>query len=680
MKKARFLLFVLSATLILTPVSAVYAEESNAIESEESRHESLESETKQTSDESVMLAVETPVLDTAYENKNVYAFVKRMYEIVLGRSPEEDGLKYWYDSLTLGTNEGAEIINGFFFSEEFQNAGHSDEEYIYKLYRALFNREADSEGFKTWMDALNNGMSRRYVCAGFVGSVEYDELCRSYGIVPGTMSTNENRYKNKNITSFVSHFYKYCLGRQGDVNGLNNWTGDLISGRAKGVDIVKGFFFSDEMQNKKLSNEEFVDILYQTLLSRKSDVAGKSDWVGRLNSGVSKQHVICGFVYSSEFTKLCQTYGINRGDMEVSQETRDENANLTAYISRLYSVCFDRKATATELNHWTDRVLNKGILSTELASAFFTSSEYTQKKTDDRTYVIDMYEALLNRRPGNSEIDEWMNKLRKSSREDVLKELVTSKEGHDKCLEAGVAVISTGWVESNGKVYYIENSKRKTGWLTLNGQRYYLNPSKGGEKEIGWEYVDGYKLYFNSEGQLVQDVEYLIGPQDSYFIKVYKWANYLIVYAKDGDNGYTIPVKAMITSCGNNTPTGNYYTPNKFRWLTMVGGSKAQWCTQISGDYLFHSVPYRIADNSTLYTDIMYNLLGTTQSLGCIRLQAGDAKWIYDNCELGTHVNIDPNVNQGPFDKPAFEPIPTWHTWDPTDPTAKYLCTQHGCH
>ena len=76
----------------------------------------------------------------------------------------------------------------------------------------------------------------------------------------------------------------------------------------------------------------------------------------------------------------------------------------------------------------------------------------------------------------------------------------------------------------------------------------------------------------------------------------------------------------------------------------------------------------------------MYNWLGTTQSLGCIRLRAGDAKWIYDNCSLGTHVNIDPNVNEGPFDKPAFEPLPSWHTWDPTDPTAHYLCQQNGCH
>ena len=193
-----------------------------------------------------------------------------------------------------------------------------------------------------------------------------------------------------------------------------------------------------------------------------------------------------------------------------------------------------------------------------------------------------------------------------------------------------------------------------------------------------WRWIDGYKRYIGANGEVDNDVSRLVsGP---YLIKVYKWSNYLIVFAKDEYGNYTVPVKAMITSCGNNTPTGTYYSPNKFRWLTMVGGSKAQWCTQILGDYLFHSVPYRIADPTTLYTDLMYNYLGTTQSLGCIRLQAGDAKWIYDNCSLGTEIYITPYESGGPIAKPGFSPIPSWHTWDPTDPTAHYMCDRYGCH
>lgn len=193
-----------------------------------------------------------------------------------------------------------------------------------------------------------------------------------------------------------------------------------------------------------------------------------------------------------------------------------------------------------------------------------------------------------------------------------------------------------------------------------------------------WVWIDGYKRYINADGEIDTDVSRLVtGP---YYIKVYKWSNYLIIYAKDEYGNYTVPVKAMVASCGNNTPTGTYYTPNRWRWLTMVDDSKAQWCTQIIGDYLFHSVPYRTADPTTLYVDNKFNYLGETKSLGCIRLQAGDAKWIYDNCQLGTKVTITPSESSGPISKPAFTPLPSWHTWDPTDPTVQYLCKQHGCH
>ena len=160
---------------------------------------------------------------------------------------------------------------------------------------------------------------------------------------------------------------------------------------------------------------------------------------------------------------------------------------------------------------------------------------------------------------------------------------------------------------------------------------------------------------------------------------MYKNNNYLIVFARDGDGQYNIPVKAMITSCGYGTPTGTYYTPNRYRWLRMEGYTWAQWCTQISGNYLFHSVPNWTYSNMDLEVE-EYNLLGSTRSMGCIRLRCVDAKWMFDNCVLGTQVYISPSETSGPLNKPTSLKLPAWHTWDPTDPTAYYRCQQIGCH
>ena len=74
-----------------------------------------------------------------------------------------------------------------------------------------------------------------------------------------------------------------------------------------------------------------------------------------------------------------------------------------------------------------------------------------------------------------------------------------------------------------------------------------------------------------------------------------------------------------------------------------------------------------------------YNQLGNTRSLGCIRLNCEVAKWIYDNCQLGTQVNISSTLTSGPLAKPAGCKSLVAHL-GPTDPTAYVYCDQHGCH
>ena len=62
-----------------------------------------------------------------------------------------------------------------------------------------------------------------------------------------------------------------------------------------------------------------------------------------------------------------------------------------------------------------------------------------------------------------------------------------------------------------------------------------------------------------------------------------------------------------------------------------------------------------------------YNKLGSPASHGCVRLTVRDAKWIYDNCGLGTKVTISDTADT-PFDKPSTPKIPASQNWDPTDP------------
>ena len=145
-----------------------------------------------------------------------------------------------------------------------------------------------------------------------------------------------------------------------------------------------------------------------------------------------------------------------------------------------------------------------------------------------------------------------------------------------------------------------------------------------------------------------------------YAIKVNRTANCVTVYTYDEKGKYTIPVRAMICSTGldNSTITGDYTIGIKSEWLSLVGDVFGRYISGISGDYLFHSVPYYSISEEDLELE-EFNKLGEQASQGCVRLAVSDAKWVYDNCPTGTNVSIyDDAENAGLLSAFAFEAIP----------------------
>lgn len=233
----------------------------------------------------------------------------------------------------------------------------------------------------------------------------------------------------------------------------------------------------------------------------------------------------------------------------------------------------------------------------------------------------------------------------------------------------------TGLKQVDGQYYcFTKKHTLRTGWYRDKKKKRYYFDKKTGAAKVGWNYVGKYKYYFNKKGQLIQDVRKLLTKKEksSYVIKVNRTACCTTVYAKDGKRGYTIPVVAFICSPGNGTPTGTFHTKDRMRWHELMGPCWGQWCEHITDEVLFHSVYYNEPNNNRSLSVSAYNKLGTMASHGCVRLQAGDAKWIYDNCKVGTKVIIYNNKkNPGPFDKPKIKKLSAGHTWDPTDPNIK---------
>lgn len=215
-----------------------------------------------------------------------------------------------------------------------------------------------------------------------------------------------------------------------------------------------------------------------------------------------------------------------------------------------------------------------------------------------------------------------------------------------------------GWYFKN-----IDGGYAADKWIASGGNWYYVKSN--GLMVTGWNTVGSYQYYFNDGGAMSQDLRSMVGGP--YDIEVNRAKCCITVYKKNTN----IPVVSFVTSVGmpnTPTPTGVFYTDRIHRWKELMGPSWGQYATHVVAGIYFHSVAGS-APNPYALPAGEYNRLGAPASHGCIRMTVADAKWIYDNCGLGTKVTIyDDYSSPGPFDKPIPQRIPGEQNWDPTDP------------
>ncbi len=235
------------------------------------------------------------------------SFIQRFYQLVLGREPDRDGFNYWVSHLTDGSESGGKIAIGFFQSSEFINRQTSDSDFLDIVYHSFFNREAGSAGKKNWIDELSLGTSRLEVINGFVGSQEFFDLAKNFGIA----ISNDAKSNPFQIKGFVTRFYQLVLNREPDSTGFNYWSSQLIDGTETGGNIARGFFESSEFTNRQTADSEFLDIAYRSFFNREADSAGKHYWMRELSLGTSRLNVINGFIASQEFIDFAHQFGIN---------------------------------------------------------------------------------------------------------------------------------------------------------------------------------------------------------------------------------------------------------------------------------------------------------------------------------------------------------------------------------
>jgi hypothetical protein len=176
------------------------------------------------------------------------------------------------------------------------------------LYEAFLNRGPDAAGLEGWLDAMNNGASREDVLNGFIYAAEFAELCDKYDI-----KAHEGHFpksQREPVEAFVDGFYQFCLNRNPETGGFNDWTNKLLNQIQTGADVAKGFIYSQEFIKKNTTDEEYLTILYNAFFDRSPDQGGWDMWIEEIKNGRGRDYVLNGFLGSQEFIKLCEDYGI----------------------------------------------------------------------------------------------------------------------------------------------------------------------------------------------------------------------------------------------------------------------------------------------------------------------------------------------------------------------------------
>lgn len=357
----------------------------------------------------------TQAYANAHENvrffdMQIVNFVRRCYNLILGRTGEAAGVHHWSQQLALKQLTGASIVHGFMYSAEFAARGLSNSDAVEILYNTMLDRASDAAGKAGWVSMLDAGSSYDAVIRGFCGSYEFGEICRVYGIEPGAITLSEPRELNPRAAAFVTRCYELILQRTPDNNGLNNWTDHLISGRMSAAEIVDGFILSPEFVARALSASDQVEILYQTMLSRASDASGKATWLGFMNAGTSLEYVVNGFADSIEFKYLCTLYGINPGRVNFAQN-RDKNLAVTLFVNRCSRYALNHGIDADSLNYWTGEILSRRMTPAQVAESFIFSYECLLRGLNNTDFIQMLYRVYLGTDPDAAGMAFWTGRL-----------------------------------------------------------------------------------------------------------------------------------------------------------------------------------------------------------------------------------------------------------------------------
>lgn len=186
---------------------------------------------------------------------------------------------------------------------------------------------------------------------------------------------------------FVRQQYQDFLGRDGELNGVDDWSTRLNNGTLLPEDVISNFMASAEFEVRIAPLVR----LYSATFLRLPDFDGLMYWADASRSGWSLEQIADEFTQSTEFDRR---YG--------SLDDAD-------FVTLIYWNVLEREPDAQGLDHWVSR-LESGQSRGEILVGFSESVEY-RSKTENEVVVTMSYLGMLRRAPEPDGFVFWVDKM-----------------------------------------------------------------------------------------------------------------------------------------------------------------------------------------------------------------------------------------------------------------------------
>lgn len=336
------------------------------------------------------------------------AAISRLYEAVLGRSADADGIATWFAAY----NQGAtlqQIANAFLSSSEAIGRGfggaaaasadlgplsagevaaaaatapQSNADFLQNLYHTFFNRSGDAAGLAHWEAVLSSGTSRADVLLSFVASAEgvgataattlvatvpasTDFTPHTFNVVPdGTQTVMGGA--GYDVVNFTGSRSDFRSSFDGETTTLFNAT----TGSATILQDAEFIHFSNGglIINANTVDQAVIARLYDGLLGRDADAVGLQYWWGMHDVGTSLSSIANSLLTSPEFA---------------ASHTAMTN---TDFVGMLYHNLLGRDGSSSELAVYTGRI-DAGATRADIAVQIAQSGE-SQGHLSDTIHIV----------------------------------------------------------------------------------------------------------------------------------------------------------------------------------------------------------------------------------------------------------------------------------------------------